>query len=224
MTTVSDLISLEEIQSWEKGDIITITAPTGSGKSYFIKNSLSDYAKDNNEKILFLVPRTYIHTQFHKELDEKSTITIMTYQSLESFYEENSYHKDLSAYDYIFCDEAHYFIADASFNNTTDISFNMIISQSNKKIIMSSATGDLIIKYLNKIEGIITRDYSLPINYDFIESINFYKKDQQMKIQAKKCIDNNIKAIFFINDVKKIVLGISLKYFVSYCFCYNRFN
>lgn len=200
---VSDKISHEEIRTWKKGEIITITAPTGAGKSFFIKNILSDYAKANNEKILFLVPRTYIKTQFQKELDETSIITIMTYQSLEAFYEKNSYHKDLSEYDYIFCDEAHYFISDASFNSNTDISFNLIINQSNKKVIMSSATGELIIKYLKGIKAIKTRDYTLPINYDFINYILFYKNDQQMKIKAENCINNNIKAIFFINDVSK---------------------
>jgi len=203
MITVSDKISHEEIRTWKKGEIITISAPTGSGKSYFIKNGLSDYAKINNEKILFLVPRTLIKNQFEEELIEKSIVTIMTYQSLESFYVRNSCHKDLSEYDYIFCDEAHYFISDASFNNNTDISFNMIINQSNKKVIMSSATGDLIIRYLKKVKGIVTRDYSLPISYDFINYILFYENDQQMKLQAKNCIDNDIKAIFFINNVKK---------------------
>ena len=78
----------------------------------------------------------------------------------------------------------------------------MIINQINKKVIMSSATGDLFFKYLKKVKG-NTRDYSLPSNYNFINYLVFYEDDEKMKIQAKNCIDNNLKAIFFINDVNK---------------------
>ena len=51
---VSEIITTEEIKKWNKGDIITITAGTGAGKSYFIKNILYAFAKQENKKILFL--------------------------------------------------------------------------------------------------------------------------------------------------------------------------
>ena len=44
---ISDIISVEEINKWKVNDVITISAKTGTGKSYFIKNILSSYAKEN---------------------------------------------------------------------------------------------------------------------------------------------------------------------------------
>lgn len=49
--TVSDYITRNEIKQWHNQDIITISAPMGSGKSYFIKNRLYEYAKLNNQKM-----------------------------------------------------------------------------------------------------------------------------------------------------------------------------
>ena len=43
--TVSNLIKESDIQSWMPGDVITISAGTGAGKSHFIKNGLYDYCK-----------------------------------------------------------------------------------------------------------------------------------------------------------------------------------
>ena len=48
--TVSDIISLSDIQKWTKGDIVIIQSRTGDGKSYFIKNALFEYAKANNKR------------------------------------------------------------------------------------------------------------------------------------------------------------------------------
>lgn len=47
---ISEIISEKEIVTWENQNIL-ITAPTGAGKSYFIKNKLYDYALANNKKI-----------------------------------------------------------------------------------------------------------------------------------------------------------------------------
>ena len=49
---VRELIGQEYLQ-WEKGEVITITAGTGKGKSDFIKNELYERAKGENERILF---------------------------------------------------------------------------------------------------------------------------------------------------------------------------
>ena len=83
---VSEIITTEEIKKWNKGDIITITAGTGAGKSYFIKNILYAFAKKENKKILFLIHRTDCKNQFYEEIkrDNKlDTINIKTYQSIE---------------------------------------------------------------------------------------------------------------------------------------------
>lgn len=42
---ISDIITEEEIMKWQPGDNILISAPMGSGKSYFCKNILYEVAK-----------------------------------------------------------------------------------------------------------------------------------------------------------------------------------
>ena len=59
---VTDLIK-EEYMTWKQGDIISLSAGTGSGKTYFVINVLAKYAKENNKLILYLVPRTKLKKQ-----------------------------------------------------------------------------------------------------------------------------------------------------------------
>ena len=60
LETVSDLITIENIKTWNNEDLVLIEAPTGRGKSYFIKKILSKYIEENNGRILYLVNRTMI--------------------------------------------------------------------------------------------------------------------------------------------------------------------
>lgn len=53
---VSDIIKNDDIEKWKTGDIIIISAGTGKGKSFLIKNSLFSYAKEEM-KILMLIHR-----------------------------------------------------------------------------------------------------------------------------------------------------------------------
>ena len=125
---VSDVVTIEQIKLWNLGDIITIKAGTGVGKSWLIKNLLYDIAKSENKKILMLIHRSNCTEQFIDEIvrDNKTdVIDIKTYQKLE-YKELKSYFNDLSEYKYIVCDEFHYFMSDASFSKTTDMSFDLI--------------------------------------------------------------------------------------------------
>ena len=67
--TVTDIITINDIKRWTTRDIVIISAGTGTGKSYFIKNSLYQYAKENNKKILFLIHRTNCTSQFQSEIE-----------------------------------------------------------------------------------------------------------------------------------------------------------
>lgn len=206
MKRVSELITTDEIRRWSSNDIITITAGTGVGKSYFIKNILYAFAKKENKRILFLIHRSNCVNQFQKEIEaDKKTdfIDIKTYQSLESLYINNNKPFDFANYQYIVCDEFHYFMSDASFNKTTDISLNLILSQKNKIKIFMSATGDYIKRYINNIKKIKTINYEMPINYNFIKNLTFFNKDKTLEMLIQEAIDNGDKGIFFIDSAKK---------------------
>jgi hypothetical protein len=71
------------------------------------------------------------------------------------------------------CDEFQYFISDASFSKTTDISLNMILSQKSVVKIFMSATGDYVKNYMNNIKKIETIGYMIYV-YAIID--NKYKR------------------------------------------------
>lgn len=202
---VSDVITDEQIKQWEPGDVITIRAKTGDGKSYFVKNALYAQAKAQNEKILFLLHRENTINQFQNEIKlagKTDTIHIRTYQGVEQMllYEKAV---DLSEYKYIVVDEAHYFISDSAFNNRTDLSFDTILQQRGSVRIFMSATIDDIQDYINISKKIKTINYSLPQDYDHIRKLTFFSKDDMLSEFAKYALEHNEKAIFFIHKARK---------------------
>lgn len=157
---ISEIISEKEIETWENQNIL-ITAPTGAGKSYFIKNKLYDYALANDKKILYLLPRLDTVLQFRDEIqkDRKTdVITIKSYQEIEKR-ELKKVETDLSNYDYIVVDECHYFLSDSKFNFCTDISFNAILQIQNITRVFITATSDKIRRYLTEEQKIELKEY-----------------------------------------------------------------
>lgn len=205
MKRVSELITTNEIKKWSDNEVITITAGTGAGKSYFIKNVLYAFAKLNEKKILFLVHRSNCANQFKEEIEKDNkadTIIIKTYQYYESMI-KNKKPIDLSEYKYIVADEFHYFLSDSSFNIITDTSLNLILNANSIKILMS-ATGSDIKNYIKTRKNINTIDYKLPIKYKFIKALSFYSSDNTLDTFAKDCIaSSEDKGIFFIQSAKK---------------------
>lgn len=205
MKRVSEVVTIEEIKSWNTGDIITIEAGTGAGKSYFIKNNLYALAKKDNQKILFLVHRSNCLNQFQQELrrDNKTDIIhIKTYQSLEQTYLKQR-EFNFSEYQYIVCDEFHYHIQDALFNKFTDISLDKILEQTDKIRIFMSATGSDMCKYITKVKKIDITSYSIPSRYDFIKNLVFFNKDDSMEKFIDQAIKENKKSMFFIQSAEK---------------------
>jgi hypothetical protein len=214
---VSELVTIDQINSWNDGDIITIKAGTGTGKSYFIKNNLYAIAKRDNHKILFLIHRSNCADQFRNEIltnNKQDTIHIRTYQYIENLYKKNKI-VSLNQYKYIICDEFHYFMQDSDFNKTTDISLNLILSQTNSIRVFMSATGDYVQKYLNNYEKLNTIDYELESDYSHIKELTFYNKDSTLDIFIQSAIDNKQKVIFFIQRAEK-AYNLYLKY-KEYC-------
>lgn len=202
---VSDVISNSEIEKWENGSIITISAGTGKGKSYFIKNILLSYARQENKKILMLIHRSNCVEQFRQEIrrdGKEKYIDIMTYQAIESR-EINHCGVDMSKYKYICCDEFHYFLSDASFNKTTDISFDNIMNQNNAIRIFMSATGGDIKRYMERIKKLKIINYEIPLDFSFIESLTFFNKDSTLENFIEELIEKDHKAIFFIQSAEK---------------------
>lgn len=149
---VSDVITETEIRKWKNGDVVTISASCGAGKSYFIKNILYEWAKSENTKILMLIHRSKPVEQFRAELErdkKTNTIDVRTYQSVEAVLKKDEYF-DYDKYKFIICDEFHYFVSDSKFNNSTDLSFYSILENKSAIRIFLSATSDEMQRVLNK--------------------------------------------------------------------------
>ena len=198
---ITDLITIDMVRAWNN-NIYTITAGTGAGKSYFIKNIVYLVAEEKFERILFLVHRINCKNQFLDEIkkDKKTdTITIKTYQYLEQINDIDNY---LKQFDYIVSDEFHYWISDATFNPKTEISFNAILNANHAKRIFMSATSNNISRFINGYKKIKTIDYKLDIEYNF-NDISFFHNDKTIEKLIQTFIKNKQKAIFFIQSAEK---------------------
>jgi len=147
----------EEYKNWKQGEIVYISAPTGSGKTEFVLDRLLDHAIENGRKILYLVNREILKRQLqerinskqHKRVSEgkyinvRNYISVETYQSIEM---KNSIAKD---HFYIVADECQYFYNDSLFNSNTFLSYSLIISATNSCRIFISATMENIKKYID---------------------------------------------------------------------------
>ena len=225
--TVTSKIGNDYI-NWKHGDIILIDAGTGAGKSHFVKNTLYEYAKETNKKILLLSNRNKLKEQNQLELVDKlefgDTITIVNYQKIDFEYsrklENDAIHNKLNLddFDYIISDECHYFIDDADFNNFTDYSLNLILNSKGIKIFMS-ATPDLFVDYLyGELGEIDIITYSIKKDYSYIEKLYIYNDDELLEKTLLDNLSSDEKVIYFHYSAKKC-LSLHEKYQNSMWVC-----
>ncbi|MDN4600756.1 hypothetical protein P5G61_05925 [Paenibacillus sp. F6_3S_P_1C] len=197
--TITDIIG-HEVEQWQQGEIITIEAGTGVGKSYFIKNTLYEKAKREGTKILFLVNRKRLGEQFQHEIEKDNktdVIDIYLYQYIEQALRKGN-HSFSERYKYIACDEFHYFLSDSLFNSNTEDSFNMIMAHTDKTKIFMSATANAMMKYFISL-GIEHRQYQVAPEYNSIRNLYFYQKDAIVD-QFLEQIPSTHKAICFLKS------------------------
>lgn len=161
----------KEYERWQPRERVFISTPTGSGKTYFVLHELVPFAKETKRKILYLVNRSILKEQLEREIsmlpvDERYIVKVELYQVIESLI-WNSYvglegiycypvvwksrilDEMVAGYDFVVCDECHYFLADSSYNTCTWLSFRWIQDYFKSKIrIFLSATIDDVKRYI----------------------------------------------------------------------------
>ena len=216
--TVSDVIG-DSYKNWDSNQIVIIDCPTGSGKSYFIFETLLDYAKSNHKRILYLVNRKVLRAQldeqyisgsnaldrFHKKygdiyLDIRVYIQIYTYQYIESLLLKNIFPFNGNEFDYIVYDECHYFHSDSNFNSNTKVSYNYLRNIFiDKTHIFMSAT----IKNMRNFISNFTPDFNYAYNACF--TYNLPKQEY--------CIPKNYDylSVSYFNDISDLICLIGTK-------------
>lgn len=186
---VSDEIG-EKYKEWKNRNIIFITSPTGSGKSYFILHIFLKWAIKNNMRILYLVNRRILKMQLEEELENveeelcressdwkvKCTlneyINIKTYQSIEKEIKGKEPKNLLYYLDFFSCviyDECHYFYADSNFNTNTELSYSVLRKVFDNKLqIYVSATPEEMIEEVDKFVKEEQRESEGKMSYEQI--------------------------------------------------------
>ena len=198
-----------------------------SGKTTMIIKTLQPYLKESCKKALYLSPRTAINEQNKADFDD-TVIHSKTYQKLEhDIINGINFFKD---YDFIICDECHYFVEDAPINNLTDESFNFI-NQSNSIVILMSGTPDC----LNGIKSLWERPIVTLVDIDSSnhnvtkvclcsatkEDELLLKQELDKLVRMKKRIivyDSNIKDLYSLSTEYKqqaSELGIKVAFICS---------
>lgn len=221
---VTDVIG-EEYKKWRSGDVVKIKTQTGSGKTYFIKNTLIPYIDEinnlkifNDFKVLILTNRIALSRQTKNDLLKKynmqipsnlkdldkikqiKNITLMNYQSLNE-YIMNESNFNVNYYDYIICDEIQYIFED-SFTGNTELALNELIYKSNKESIkiFMSATMEQLDNMINKSNCRIW-EYDTNRDYSYLIPHTYSKQEQLIKqIDDDKSKD---KWLIFVASIQK---------------------
>jgi len=183
-------------------DIYIMQAPTGHGKTSFFINQFYNSCKAKGYKILFLLPRSAPTAQIIKDTKNKTdVITVKTYQSI-TFEHITTGKCDLN-YDYIICDECHFFVTDSLINTGTDICFDLIHQSRAFKIYMSATPEPFTELIFNYLPNPNTYEIQIPPENTVIRDINFFSS-YQTKTTKEIIIDimQNVKdkAIIFCNS------------------------
>lgn len=179
---VSDIIGDDYIK-WNN-EMIILDCGTGQGKTHFILNVLSIYARQQKKKILYLCNRRKLYEQLINDVEKIPFITvdIILYQVLQDKINKGEI---IPYYDYIIADEIHYLTSDALFNDYTDISFKYLMGQKDNGnvVIFMSATAKSFFNMLRKRKYVKPSNYYyIEKNYDYVDNVYFYKKKQLTSI------------------------------------------
>ena len=207
---ISEIIG-SEYMNWNPGDKYMVNAPTGSGKTSFIIDTLFPYAIKNGRKILYLCNRKTLRDQFLSRIGDKirvylaqgyskvgTHIEVRTYQEIETYCKNSNsewLYEQLKGFYYIICDEAHYFLSDSLFNNDTILSYRFInrlglmeddltLGHKQKIVVFISATGKRLRECLGEIESTVSYEDKPDIPYRDVLKKSAKEKIENMKVYS----------------------------------------
>ena len=204
MNYLSDIVPINSFESLTNEKDYLLIANTGSGKTHLMLEKFVSWAKSENKKVLYLYNRKSMKQQFVNDyLEKHENLTANSYQYLEKKYANNineicSGNIDyLKEYDFILCDECHYFVLDSDFNKDVYISFELIKRSSAIRLFFTATPEpfNYVSHYLIKELEII--DLSI-LTEKSIETIYICKK-RQFRFAERFFLKTNT-IIHFEND------------------------
>jgi hypothetical protein len=149
------LLTEKQLKDMEFNKFYAIYREPGAGKTYTARNLILPYCKEQGWKVLFLTHRNTLKAQIKYDLEDfikesPDTITVMNYQAIESLVRKldvEAVQKYL-CYQFIICDEAHYFVSDA-WNKQSHLSMSFLRYSSAIKLFLTGTPKPL--ENLNKM-------------------------------------------------------------------------
>ncbi|MED3036087.1 hypothetical protein CBR56_24480 [Bacillus thuringiensis] len=149
------LITEEQLKEMEFDKFYAIYREPGAGKTYTARNLILPYCKKQGWKVLFLTHRNTLKAQVAYDLvdfieENSKMITIMNYQAIESLVKKLDVDtiKKYFDYQFIICDEAHYFVSDA-WNKQSHLSLAFLRESNAIKLFLTGTPKSL--EKLNKM-------------------------------------------------------------------------
>lgn len=202
-TFVSETITDDIIETLEKGNNYLIASEMGSGKNYWMRNVLLPFALDNNKKTLCLAHRRNTVDQQINYLEEYKwecikqfkggMFELTTYQTFQNMIKRNDL--ELSTFDYIICDEAHYFVSDSSFNTRTELAFDFLNDNTEAIKIYMTGTSDglFYLPWNEPLETLREADYF----YNSAKDLYRYETDETIAAIMQNEIEKGKKVLAF---------------------------
>lgn len=200
---LSDMITLNDIKTWNCINPVVIKAGTGCGKTYFCINVLAKYVESIGGKMLLLQNRRLAKNMFIKDIElmvesnelNPNVVVVRTYQSLE----EEAIYGDLHTFTHVVFDECHYFTTDCSFNTRTIDSFNRLVGLTAVKVFMT-ATDEGFFETMEDELGATPIVYDFGVNYNHVKRFICFDGKGYVEAVLDKCKRNNTKAMVFMES------------------------
>lgn len=204
---VSNIITEKVIEELKQGGNYLIGSEMGSGKNYWMRHILLQFAIENSKRVLIVAHRTAIKEQqyaYLRDLQDEcmrafkaDTFKIKSYQELENIIKKKEFFK-LDKYDYIICDECHYLTKDSDMSPKTAYSYEWLNNNNIAIKIFLTGTYDSF-SYLSWKTPMKQLKYADYYNNN-IDELYFYKNREYLKPMIEEKIVNGEKVLMIVGD------------------------
>lgn len=137
---LSNRFTEEDFANMNQHEMYALYSAPDTGKTTLITDVLQKHLVKSGKTALYLTSRLAILNQIGNKINDE-VMTCCTYQKVETVLDAGLHFQ--SDYDFIICDEAHYFVEDSLLTQKTDLSFGFV-NQSNAIVILMTGTPDYI--------------------------------------------------------------------------------